>query len=137
MSDALFNAFAETMDADDTLPQKDPFDWGIDEVVQAFCSPNGILDRHDAVWKLDEIEKDLRANDVTGEVLLSELHDRGTFKEVFKISSLGKGSLFTKEVRRLRAISEKWRQVPEAMQGYNNLQSPSPAVGFGSFGDKR
>ena len=104
------------MEPDDPVPSADPYDWTIDEVIQALTSPNGLLAKGISSFNFGKIKDDLRSNDVNGDVLLAELHTREAIKETFGITSRGQQRQFVKEILNLRQTSEKWQLSPEGIE---------------------
>ena len=94
----------------------DPYEWGVDEVVQALCSPNGLLGQKVKTHDLPKIERDLRANDVDGEVLLSELIKDECLRNDLGIHSIGQLRAFKNIIRGLRDQSRKWQESSEGLQ---------------------
>lgn len=91
----------------------DPFDWTVDQVVTYLC--------HDSfeTWARSgaapprpdpkHLEGMLRENDVTGEILLTEV-DKSTLVQDLKIKSLGQRATILKAVKYLQRFSEKYRE---------------------------
>ena len=118
---------------DSAVSAVDPYDWSIDEVIHAFCSSNGLLIRRHKTYDLDKIARDLRDNDVNGEVLLSELPTGTCLKDDFGIRSIGQLKAFKEEIVQLRSRSQKWQQSPDAVQERTETKSQQKFNQIASF----
>ncbi|KAI9677436.1 MAG: hypothetical protein M1817_006390 [Caeruleum heppii] len=92
--------------------QGDPFDWSVDQVVEALC-------RRHAVWSTSNggpdlprpyvLEQSLRKNAINGVCLLTQV-DRKSLKKNLKITTLGHQASLMLAVRTFQARSTKWHQ---------------------------
>lgn len=111
-------------------PPVDPFNWSVDEVVKYLCY--GSFD----AWARSTtpsprpdpaiLETALRENDVTGDILLTEV-DKSTLAQDFALKSLGQRSTIFKAIRYLQTISRKYGEIAN-QQNLEPAQSPSLAA---------
>ncbi|MCJ1328504.1 hypothetical protein MMC10_005181 [Thelotrema lepadinum] len=118
---------------DTSTSTADPYDWSVDEVIHAFCSPYGLLIRRYKTYDLTKIAKDLKDNDVNGEVLLSELPTGSYLKDDFGIRSIGQLKAFKEEIFKLRSKSQRWQQSPASVQEKNETESKQKLDQIASF----
>ncbi|KAJ5182721.1 hypothetical protein N7492_000337 [Penicillium capsulatum] len=110
----------------------DPIDWTVDEVVEFLCDPDK------APWasssntprpNLPDLAASLRANIVTGEVLLNDV-DKSTLKEDFGIQPLGHRSSVLRAIKWLQVLSKKYQlsqdaHVPHDQPGMSSFSTPA------------
>jgi SNF2 family DNA or RNA helicase len=93
----------------------DPWDWSVDQVVREFCRS----DQDRPVWcsptnHLPDsvaLEHELRANDITGEVVLTAV-SKEVLRDDLNIKSMGQRHTIEKGISYLRSRSQKFRTSP-------------------------
>src|SRR5215471_11109881 len=98
----------------------DPFDWTVDQVTQYLC--RGSFDS----WTRSAIplprpdptllEHALRENDVTGEILLTEVNKQ-TLAQDFGVKSLGQRATLFLAIQYLQKLSPKYQQLDQRWPG--------------------
>ncbi|KAL9120287.1 MAG: hypothetical protein Q9187_003158 [Circinaria calcarea] len=88
----------------------DPWDWTIEEVITAFCSPTGILKslRPEPI----SFAKCLRDNYINGAALLTHV-DNITLRNELGVNALGLRAIIEHASSRLRAGSQQWRDYKQ------------------------
>lgn len=122
------------------LEGKDPFDWSIDEVVAYLCYASFESWARSTIPpprpKPELLENALRENDVTGNVLLTEINKQ-VLSEDFGVKSLGQRATVIHAVQHLQGLSQKYKEhvgqlglVDIKPEQYPPIPSPSL---FGHF----
>ncbi|RAL63378.1 hypothetical protein DID88_003802 [Monilinia fructigena] len=106
----------------------DPWDWLTDKVVQEFCTDQRSWEPRAASSRLPDpvyLEKIIRDNEITGDVLLIDLDDR-TLRDDLQIAKLGWRSFIRYGIDQLRLRSPKYQDwlIKERV-----LASSAPALG--------
>ncbi|KAG4028266.1 hypothetical protein MFRU_023g01010 [Monilinia fructicola] len=106
----------------------DPWDWLIDKVVQEFCTDQRSWVLRAASSRLPDpvfLEKIIRDNEITGDVLLIDLDDR-TLRDDLQIAKLGWRSFIRYGIDQLRLRSPKYQDwlIKERV-----LASSAPVLG--------
>jgi hypothetical protein len=105
----------------DTRPgfDQDPMEWDIDEVVAALCFPEGLL-RTSCKYFPDPIslEKKIRENHVTGDVLLQEIEEKDL--GLLGIESLGHRKMILRTIKKLQRLSQRYQEELEEDDKYTN-----------------
>ena len=89
---------------------QDPWDWSIDQVIEALCDPKAHFRSHGNPEILPDsgvLEHKLREQCVDGSILLTNV-DPISLKEDFAISALGQRGVIVREVHRLQRESRKY-----------------------------
>ncbi|PGH23386.1 hypothetical protein AJ80_02496 [Polytolypa hystricis UAMH7299] len=110
----------------------DPFHWSIDQVVQFLCT-NSLTSWRQSSTPLPQpdpvlLEQTLRENDVTGEILLTEV-DKNTLVQDFGLRSLGQRATVFKAIQHLRGLSQSYKEQATQLQPFH-LNSPNPGPSF-------
>ena len=117
------------------LPNDDPLDWGVEEVVRALCNPDARWTTSNApppLPPLPELEKRLRENDIDGNTLLRGVTDDNLRLDL-NISSLGQRHTIRNAITTLRKQSKKLQSELPGYNGYNSgaaMHSPFAAPGL-------
>ncbi|KLJ12965.1 hypothetical protein EMPG_12064 [Blastomyces silverae] len=92
----------------------DPFDWSIDQVVANLCLSSAPWTRS-SLPRLDltTLETALRENDVTGEILLTEIN-RATLAQDLGLKSLGQRATIFRAVEYLQNLSRKYAEYSQS-----------------------
>ncbi|QSZ30509.1 hypothetical protein DSL72_000063 [Monilinia vaccinii-corymbosi] len=91
----------------------DPWDWLIDKVVQEFCTGQRSWELRAASNRLPDpvyLEKIIRDNEITGDVLLVDLDDR-TLRDDLQVAKLGWRSFIRYGIEQLRLRSPKYQNL--------------------------
>ena len=117
---------AALMRSIETAPHEvgDPWDWDVDQVVEALCHRRSPLLGPDDFRKeypdSDELERIIRSNSVGGLALLTDLNN-ATMREDLEIKQFGHRCSITHLVRLLRRHSSKWLAHHQAETADNYL----------------
>lgn len=89
----------------------DPWDWGIDRVVQELCSDNCSWPNPDGFLQPDtfSLALALREQNVTGAVLLTSV-DASAIKEDLQVKGLSHRSFVLAAIRYFKSASKKWSE---------------------------
>lgn len=94
---------------------EDPWDWSVEQVIQEFCRPDhgrpAWCSSTDVLPDYSRFERDLRDNDVTGEVILTTI-SKDVLRDDLKIKSIGQRHAIEKGIKYLRSRSLKFQASP-------------------------
>ncbi|EEQ87067.2 hypothetical protein RJZ56_005834 [Blastomyces dermatitidis] len=92
----------------------DPFDWSIDQVIANLCLSSAPWTRS-SLPRLDltTLETTLRENDVTGEILLTEIN-KTTLAQDLGLKSLGQRATIFRAVEYLQKLSRKYAEYSQS-----------------------
>ncbi|OJD24074.1 hypothetical protein ACJ73_04571 [Blastomyces percursus] len=92
----------------------DPFEWSIDQVIANLCLSSAPWIRS-SLPRLDltTLETALRENDVTGEILLTEIN-KATLAQDLGLKSLGQRATIFRAVEYLRKLSRKYAEYSQS-----------------------
>jgi hypothetical protein len=114
------------------MEDDDPWKWSIERVVQELCTSNRSWQPPSATSTPDftELASVLRAQEVTGSVLLSDVDDN-VLRNDFNIKTLGKRAFIRRAIEDLRLRSENYQsRINAHFRNSISIQSPS-IVGAG------
>ncbi|OAX83009.1 hypothetical protein ACJ72_02640 [Emergomyces africanus] len=94
----------------------DPFEWSIDQVITHLCHSSAPWTRS-SLPHLDPkaLETALRENDVTGEILLTEIN-KASLAQDLGLKSLGQRATILRAVEYLRRLSQKYAEHSQSLQ---------------------
>ncbi|PGH08600.1 hypothetical protein GX51_01120 [Blastomyces parvus] len=103
----------------------DPFDWSIDQVITHLCLSSAPWTRS-SLPRLDltRLEAALRENDVTGEILLTEIN-KATLAQDLGLKSLGQRATISRAVEYLRKLSRKYAEYTQSDKSDHSLPVPT------------
>ncbi|KAI5307992.1 hypothetical protein KEM55_006861, partial [Ascosphaera atra] len=112
------------------MESQDPYDWSVDQVVTYLCETTAASSNQAALSSLAET---LRENDISGDVLLTDI-DKDTLKNEFQIKSFGLRVKVHKAILGLQKSSPKYAQF---IQEHGPPQRPSYGSHTPYFGQER